>query len=350
MNIESIEIHDPRSLELLKAAGFLTVEAVANASVESLTSELRAANAILRICDIELTENDAAAWIGMARDMVGELEVDATEVKQPVNYEAVPGVSAMLADAPYALPLPSKVLMDNHLAVSQIPPGILLNCYAGDLDVRVETIMPKSSKGPRSTVTDFIKLGRQAKEVQRPEVDKEKYRSLEEAEVVRLTLPRTAVEGGSGSSGVGAFKPALKDEVSYDRYLHGEVHGHPVRLFAGAFTTLLVILSIPLALLAVGLLVLSVKTPDRFSWVPEWLLVFPAAVPLFGLIYVCLAFGVRCRACGYRIFAHRTHARHSSAHHVWGLGYIVPLALHLMFRGWFRCSHCGTNIILKKDK
>jgi hypothetical protein len=58
--------------------------------------------------------------------------------------------------------------------------------------------------------------------------------------------------------------------------------------------------------------------------------------------------GGSCRICGQKLFAHRTHLKNSRAHHVPGLGYILPLCVQVILFRWFRCSHCGTPIRLKE--
>ena len=66
-------------------------------------------------------------WIASARDLTGVSNEVAAAVAMPVNYEDSAQVVKMLNDAPFAIPLPAKLLVDQQLGVGDIPPGILLN-------------------------------------------------------------------------------------------------------------------------------------------------------------------------------------------------------------------------------
>src|SRR5690606_25076629 len=65
-----------------------------------------------------------------------------TDHRIPVNHEANPEVAEMLSRAPCAIPLPGSILRDEGLAVADVTPGLLLNRYAGDLEVRVDDSEP----------------------------------------------------------------------------------------------------------------------------------------------------------------------------------------------------------------
>ena len=131
-------------------------------------------------------------------------------------------------------------------------------------------------------------------------------------------------------------------------YIRGVLHSHPRSIYLGAVATLLVIIMIPLAMVASALLLASVELPERFGWVPEWLLAVPVALPLFGIAYLIFGLGGSCRICGQKLFTHRSHLKNSKAHHVRGLGYILPLCAQILLFRWFRCTHCGTPVRLKE--
>lgn len=88
--------------------------------------------------------------------------------------------------------------------------------------------------------------------------------------------------------------------------------------------------------------------PGRFAWVPPWLLWFPATLPLFGIAWVIWGLNGSCRICGQKLFLHRSHLKNAKAHHVRGLGYIIPLCFQILLFRWFRCTHCGTPVRLKE--
>ena len=351
MNIDSIHILDVTALELLKAAGFHHVESVANAGVEVMTGELKLANSILKISSNDPTAEDVAKWIGVALDLVGELEDAETVVEMPVNFESTPEVTAMLSAAPFALPLPSRVLTANQLLVAEIPPGILLNHYCGDLDVRVDVAKPLARQPKQVAALESIRRVENSHSVQRLEIDASKFRSTGEMGEVMPNPP--AINSSPEHDRVALIRTTLSS-TNLGRspgsrcYIHGVLHSNPVSLAAGAVATLLVILFMPFSLAAAGLLFLSRERPESFDWVPEWLLVFPATLPVFGVIYLILGHAGRCQVCRQKLFVHRPHAMNSSAHHIRGIGYILPLCFQMLVFRWFRCCHCGTPVRLKK--
>jgi hypothetical protein len=132
------------------------------------------------------------------------------------------------------------------------------------------------------------------------------------------------------------------------RYIRGVLHSHPFSLAVGAMVTLLLGVLLPVAIVSAGLLLLSREVPLHFSWVPQWFLAFPLALPLVGVSYLIWGLNGSCRICGQRQFVPRMCLKNSKAHHIPGLGYIVPVALHMLFFRWFRCTYCGTPVRLKK--
>jgi hypothetical protein len=351
VNIDSLPIHDATQFELLKAAGFHQVESVANAGVEALLGELKLANSVLKISSSDPTAEDVAKWIGVARDMVGELEDTEVVMEMPVNFESSPEVASMLSVAPFALPLPSRLLMANQLLVSEIPPGILLNHYSGDLDVRVD-VKKSIARQPKQVATmENIRRVENNNSVHRLEIEVLKFRSTEEMGDVMPNPPE--IHSSPENDRVALIRTALSStnlgrSPGSRMYIHGVLHSSPGWLAAGAVATLLVMLLMPFSMVSAGLLFLSGEKPESFAWVPEWLLVFPAALPLFGFIYLIFGHAGRCQICGQKLFVHCTHAKNSSAHHIRGIGYILPLCFHMLVFRWFRCCHCGTPVRVKK--
>ena len=54
----------------------------------------------------------------------------------PVNFEAEPDVMEMLAAAPFAVPIPAKILAEKGIQPSEIAVAPVLNRAYGDLEVR----------------------------------------------------------------------------------------------------------------------------------------------------------------------------------------------------------------------
>ena len=341
------------SLELLEAAGFHDAEALANTALPALVLELERANKILKITKRTPGEPAIRKWIAAARDLVGVPEEPAEPAEPalvPVNYELSPQVVAMLASAPFAIPLPARVLQDNQLGVPDIPAAILLNRYSGDLDVRIEqrvSVNPFSKTAAPSN--QYVRLANSGNA--RHEIDTSKLRSTDE---LAASMPRVeGVRPSPADDRVALIRaPRLSTNEGRDPqsrwYIRGVLHSNAISIMLGASTTLLLMIMTPIAMIAALLLLASVVMPEIFSWVPKELLAFPVSLPVFGLFYLLIGLGGRCRVCGQQLFVHRPHLKNARAHHITGLGYILPLCIHILLFRWFRCTHCGTPVRLKE--
>jgi len=349
-NLDSIPRIGKPTLELLEAAGFQDVESLAKAGVDDLVKELARANRILKIFKRPPTRKSVEKWISQACEISGLSKESADLSSMPVNYELSEQVIPMIANSPFAIPLPARILMDRQLSVSDIPPAILLNRYSGDLDVRVDQRVPKSrpQKSP-AAISGNVKI--MSKSIQRLEIDASKVKSTDEVGSSSPTRPaRTPNQENTRI----ALLRAPKESTNKGRnpqsrwYIRGVLHSNAVSIWFGAVVTLLMFAMVPASVIAATLLLLSREIPESFSWVPEWLLWIPVSLPVFGFFYLILGCSGACRVCGQKLFIYRPHTKNSKAHHVPGLGYIIPLCFQILIFRWFRCTHCGTPIRLKE--
>ena len=350
-NLLSISGIGKSSLEFLEAAGFCDQEALAKADVDGLYRELERANGILKIAKRAPAKNTVKSWIDQARTLTGIGDEPEPPAPEPVNYEQNPQVISMLGTAPFAIPLPVRILMDNHLAVPDIPPAILLNHYSGDLDVRVEQRIPQN----RTQKTQFasnnnVQIAENVGQ-QRLDIDTSKIRSTEDmpAPAPRLASTKKTRE----DERVALIRSPLPEtntgrNPQSRRYIRGVLHTHPKMIITGAVVTLILMVLTPAAMISALLLLLSGEIPKTFGWVPAWLLAIPASLPVFGIAYLIWGMGGSCRICGQKLFMACAHLKNSKAHHVRGLGYVLPLCCHILAFRWFRCTHCGTPVRLKK--
>ncbi len=338
------------SQELLDAAGFDDLESLAGASAEELTRELARANDVLKIAKRPPARANVEKWIRAAREALGEPESVEETPAEPVNHERNPEVAAMLAGAPFAIPLPARHLVEKRLAVSEIPPAVLLNEYVGDLDVRV-TDRAASGRRQSSPAVGYVQLGEATP--QRLEIDTARMKSTDEflaASTPRRPAPAPAEKRDDRVTLLRAPREETnrgKDPNSR-RYIRGVLHTHPHSLSFGAVITLLLMVVLPVAIASGVLLLLSDLMPETFDWVPKWLLAFPIALPILGIAYLIWGVSGRCRICGQRLFVPRACRKNVKAHHVPGLGYILPVSVHMLLFRWFRCTFCGTPVRLKK--
>lgn len=342
------------SLELLEAAGFADLESLANARVDELATELERANKILRIAKTPPERNHVADWISSARELTGVGGEPEEMRAEPVNYENSADVVTMLAAAPFAIPLPAKVLVEQQLGVGDIPPAILLNRYSGDLQVRGDD-RTSASKPVRPAVTSGNVRSAELGEGPKMDMDSSRIMGTETrtSTGTRTLASKSSSNGTEQNERVALIRaPRVETNKGKDpksrRYIRGVLHSHPFSLAVGAVVTLLLGLLLPVAIISAGLLLLSREVPEHFSWVPQWLLAFPMALPVVGVSYLIWGLNGSCRICGQRQFVPRMCLKNSKAHHFPGLGYIVPVALHMLFFRWFRCTYCGTPVRLKK--
>ncbi len=343
---------DDASRELLEAAGYLSPAAVARAGVDELTGELERANAVLRIAPSAPAREQVGQWIREARDVAGALEEPHAARPAPVDYESKPEVAAKLADAPFAIPLPARVLVAHNLAVADVPPADLLSEYSGEFDVRTGKSLPGNRKPakPAAAANAVVRVA-EGGGGQRLEIDGTRLRSTEEAARQPSGIPVVKVSPASDRV---ALIRAPRSTTNEGRdpnsrfYIRGVLHSHPNSVIFGALVTMCVMVAIPLAIVSSLLLLLSGEMPQHFEWVPAWLIVFPLALPLFGAAYLIWGLGASCRICGQKLFRASSHFKHKRAHRLPLMGHIFPLCIHILMFRWFRCTHCGTPVRLKE--
>ena len=338
------------SLELLEAAGIRDTEHLARQKVDFLVAELEKANDSLEIVNRAPGEATVEKWISSAIDLVDLPTEEESDMPTPVNYEGSDEVAEMLAAAPFAIPLPGKVMMEKELRVGDIPAGLLLNRYSGNLDVRIgEPERPKTDVPARrdSANTERITTREQLRHFDASQIKaivpesgskrKKSAKSKDSADEDRVGLIRAPREKTNKG----------KDPESRG-YIRGVLHTHPWSLRIGAACALLLLVNLPLAIASAFLLLLSRENPESFAWVPKWVLVFPLALPIAGFAYLIWGLSGKCRICTQKLFVHKGALKHVKAHRIPGMGFVVPLCLHLLLFNWFRCSSCGTPVRLRK--
>ncbi len=344
-----LEARLPAYLEDLRQLCAIECPTSSKAGVDELAKELKRANSILQIAKRAPNRASVEKWISSARDLTGVQKDAPVEVTMPVNYEDSPQVVSLLANASFAIPLPARVLVEQRLSVGDIPPAILLNRYSGDLEVKIDERVP-SPKNPRpAQPSSNVKIADTSGT--RMEIDASRIKSTD---ILSGRAPRQVTAKAANDDDRVALIRGPREGTNQGRnpqsrsYIRGVLHSHPVALSMGAVITLILAFMLPVGIISAGLLLLSREVPEHFAWVPEWLLVFPLSLPLVGLGYLIWGLNGSCRICGQKLFVPRMCLKNSKAHHIPGIGYIIPVCLHLLFFRWFRCTYCGTPVRLKK--
>jgi hypothetical protein len=294
-----------------------------------------------------------------AEDHSGETALAA--VAGPVNFEADPDVAEMLAAAPFALPIPARQLAERGIAPSEIAVAPLLNRALGDLDVRVSVEksqrkdLPEAPASSRRTATAAaaVQVADVGFSMGRRGFDSAKIRTIEEVQGDAPPVRASSSKAGMQDERINLLRSPLEKtnrgrKPSSRFYIRGVLHDRPLRVWFGGLITVLLQLMVPLAIIAAPLLILSDHQTEKFAWVPAWIIAFPLALPVLGVLYAFVSSGAKCRVCAQRMYVPKHCLKNRKAHHLPLLGYIGAVALHVMVFKWYNCTFCGTSIRIKK--
>ena len=279
----------------------------------------------------------------------------------PVNYEENPEVMAMLEVAPVAVPLPARMLAEQGIGPTEIAIAPVLNHAFGDLEVRV--VVDKEDEAPETVlIPEAPAVNRRAMATAsvhigdlggRRKFDASRVRTIEEAQGDAPPVRASSTKAGMEDDRIALLR-APRPETNKGRkpgspfFIRGVLHDQPLKVWFGGFFLVLLQLCIPLAVVAAPLLILLDQQPEKFAWVPKWVIAFPIAVPVLGVLYALVSTRAKCRVCAQRIYVPKHCLKNKKAHHLPLLGYIGAVALHVITFKWFNCTFCGTSIRIKK--
>jgi hypothetical protein len=406
--------------ELLVATGWTDVHALARADVEVLLKEIKAANEMLRIVprtperkkverwisaagrmlepgavrkrgakspapedvpdrpkragrrktgkEAPAAESAAAAVASESKSAVVEPSAEPEDAGEaalkalsgPVNFEAEADVVEMLAVAPFAVPIPARMLAEKGIAPSEIAVAPVLNRAFGDLEVRVMVEKPVRRDLPaapagsrRSSSGSAVRVADLGFSVGRRGFDAAKIRTIEEAQGDAPPVRASSTKAGMEDERIALLR-APRPETNAGRkpgskfYIRGVLHDRPYVVWFGGVILLLLQCCLPLALIAAPLLILTDQMPEKFTGVPSWIIAFPIAVPLLGLLYALISTRAKCRVCAQRMYVPKQCLKNKKAHHLPLFGYIGAVAMHVVTFRWYNCTFCGTSIRIKK--
>ncbi|MEM1085579.1 MAG: DUF4332 domain-containing protein [Verrucomicrobiota bacterium] len=370
--------------ELLEAAGWVDPRQLAGANAKRIRDELVKANEVLNLSLTVPTEDSISKWITTSQELTGlarkpvepavveeeaELEVEDAEAEEveevgeavpsgPVNYEEDEDVLEMLRLAPLAIPIPNRILAEEGIPPSQISIAPVLNRAESDLDVRVTSKNPEKKKvsrsahGPKGRHAGVVKVADSAANGRRA-LDTSRVRMMEPEEQEENNPKRSERQRQTRDERLNLLRTTREKtnrgrEPGTRRYIRGVLHDRPLYVWFGCLVVILFQITMPLAIVSALLLVLADLAPTRLEWLPSWVIAFPLALPVLGLLYFTISFGVKCRVCGQKVLVHRHCRKNKKAHHVPGLGFVFPLAVQTLLFLWFNCTFCGTSIRIKE--
>ena len=127
--------------------------------------------------------------------------------------------------------------------------------------------------------------------------------------------------------------------------VRGVRHPDGLKVYLGALVTFSTIF----LLLLVGIAAIIFPFyPEAEAYRMEFAGLFVLTL-LFGLIYVFMAIGMRCRVCSCHLFYSRRCLKNKKAHRILGAFPMLAQTLHILAWRWFRCMYCGTAVRLRED-
>lgn len=278
----------------------------------------------------------------------------------PVNFEAEPDVMEMLAVAPFALPIPARMLAEKGISPSEIAVAPVLNRAFGDLDVRVVVEKPQRKDLPaaptgsrRAQAVSAVQVADVGFSSGRRGFDAAKVRTIEEAQGDAPPVRASSTKAGMEDDRIALLR-APRPETNAGRkpgskfYIRGVLHDRPYVVWFGGVFLILLQICIPLSVIAAPLLILSDQMPADFDWVPSWIIAFPVALPVLGILYALIGTRAKCRVCAQRMYVPKQCLKNKKAHHLPLFGYIGAVAMHVVTFRWYNCTFCGTSIRIKK--
>jgi len=316
--LKQIESLGESGTEFLIAAGVEDLGALARSDAAVLRQEMAGANAILAIAEVVPSISEIEGWIELARK-IGDVEESGSVIKLEEESEEP---DLQILDA---IPISPSVLIAQQIAVQDVAPmEIFLE----------EELEPEPIR------------------VERKHDEADVRRKVNFREVAPLSMRRTDEQGNEASPVQPLERNSTRDirktaspelnegKKLYSRaYIRGVLHPQPFRVRFAAFISVMTLILLPATFVAGGLILAKY---------PLWLFLIPAAFSIFGILYFMSARGLKCRICGQPLFAPKACHRHSKAHRLPILGYILPTSLHILLFHWFRCMYCGTSVRIKE--
>jgi len=370
--LEEISTLPVYAIELLKAAGCHLSEELRDAETDKLVGELVRVNKELSILPESPTRESLEQWRELALLGGGtpkQDKLDAAAVKgnkeaknmsegkaqgspedkedskskadeakgtdsNLINLEQNSGILEMLAVSPRAEPLDAESMHDRKLSFADMPDGLLLSRCEGKIKINIMTTLGRADAHIRQN--EVRRLGLKASRIRN-------FEDLESGDHHVKPLERGDVKDEN------ALSEGLNKGVKHGsrRFIKGVVNPNPVRMYLGALSSILFVIT--LAANVVGIVSIYLfRTYISDELIIGSMIGLIATLFVAVLCYLYLASKARCRVCGQLPLMPKKCAKHRKAHHIPGIGYILPTALQMIFYKWFYCTYCGTAIRLKK--
>jgi hypothetical protein len=332
----------PDEHELLQLAGFESIEDIEQWELSRFISKIQQTNKTHEILQSEFSSANIKRWWKSAVEKKSS-RAKHSAPSDVVNFELDPEVMEMMRNAPLAEALSTRTLAAKNVPVSAIPIAVLLTEVHGDISVRVSTKSQQKSQVTSLATSAIGHVNSISLSRKKEDIDLSRIKTLQAHSDI-APLPK------ADFNIVTTTRPETNKGVSTDsrRFIRGVLHPKPAFVWWGALFTLITQFAIPLGIVSMTLLLLRDQKHETFSWVPSWFLAFPISVFAFGILYLTISYNCSCCICGQKLYVPKRCLKNKKAHRIPFLGFIFPIALHTVLFRWFRCSHCGTAMRLKK--
>ena len=362
-----------KAIELLEALGYLDVSDLRDADAESLVAELVKANHVLEIMPDDPSEPILRKWLKLVNEhdesagkatskkapkqnsgegqgvQSGDSEAGTSEKqkaaqkkpapKKPakrelVNFEKDTDMMQMLSLSPVAEPLDPLLMADEDLSMDDITDGILLNQCEDDVKINIMTTLGRADSLFRKD------------EVARAGLNSSRIRNFDDLDSrVQYVKP---LDRGPQKEAVTLSEQLNQGVDSRSRkFIKGVFHPQVKTVRFAAVTAILFVAILVVnisSLLGLFLYRTNLEAGVVVGWVISLLLLLVVTAGT----YVYFGTRARCVVCRQPPLMPKKCIKHKKAHHVKGIGYILPTALQLLVYKWFYCTYCGTALRLKK--
>jgi len=362
-----------KAIELLEALGYLDVSDLRDADAESLVAELVKANHVLEIMPDDPSEPILRKWLKLVNEhdesagkatskkapkqnsgegqgvQSGDSEAGTSEKqkaaqkkpapKKPakrelVNFEKDTDMMQMLSLSPVAEPLDPLLMADEDLSMDDITDGILLNQCEDDVKINIMTTLGRADSLFRKD------------EVARAGLNSSRIRNFDDLDsTVQYVKP---LDRGPQKEAVTLSEELNQGVDSRSRkFIKGVFLPH-VRTVRAAAVTAILFVAILVVNISSLLGLFLYRTNLEVGVVMGWVISLLLLLVITAASYVYFGTRARCVVCRQPPLMPKKCTKHKKAHHVKGIGYILPTALQLLIYKWFYCTYCGTALRLKK--
>ena len=353
--LEQISVLPAAAIELLEAVGYTEVGDLDQADTNELIVELVEANKLLGVMPGEPTKQSLEEWQKLANDHVmGRKEIlqerqqesgkakseepTTDKIGDPhkhedrdsspviVNLEQNSGILEMLAVSPEAESLDAAALHDRKLSFSDMPDGLLLSRYEGDMKINIMTTLGRADTHLR-----------RRDEVKRIGLKASRIRSFDDLRHGNHHVK--PLQGGMPNEEISQDKNLNAGiDPESRRFIKGVPHSDPKSIYLAALAVFFLAVCSVLNLVGVPALLIVQKHLGHERLL-VWVMALFAVLLVSILCYLLLGLRAHCKICSQRPLMPKKCVKHKKAHHVRGIGYILPTALQVLFFKWFYCTY-----------